>query len=295
MNKLSRYLKILISSILVALIFSSCSFEIQYNEQDTENVNTEKLTAHFLDVGQGDSSFIELPNGETMLIDASVSGLGEGIVEYINDCGYSKIDYLVATHPHADHIGSMAYVVENMDIGKIYMPNVSTTTRTFENLLTAISEKGMKIQSAKAGMKILDDSNLSIDILAPVEIDEDDLNNCSVVLKITYENDKFLFTGDAEKTEFKTIYEDISADVLKVPHHGSSTSTNREILERINPEIAVISLGEDNEYGHPHKSTLKYLDKFDVTTYRTDKDGTVIVTSDGDDISVETNGKSIEG
>ena len=292
MNKSNRFFKILISSILVALILSSCSLDALFYEEE-ENVKTGNLIAHFLDVGQGDSTFIELPNGETMLIDASVSGLGEGIESYINDCGYSKIDYLVATHPHADHIGSMAYIVENLDIGKIYMPNVSTTTRTFEKLLTAISEKGMKIQSAKAGMNILDNSNLDIDILAPVKIIEDDLNNCSVVLKITYNNNSFLFTGDAEKVEFETINADMSADVLKVPHHGSRTSTNKEFLERVNPQIAVISLGKDNEYGHPHKSTLKYLKEFGVTTYRTDKDATVIVTSDGNDISVDTNGISI--
>ena len=290
MMKFSRYLKIIISSILVALILTSCSLDAPHDE---ESENTGNLIALFLDVGQGDSTFIELPNGETMLIDASVSGLGEGIESYINNCGFSKIDYLVATHPHADHIGSMAYIVENMDIGKIYMPNVSTTTRTFEKLLTAISERGMKIQSAKAGMNILGNSNLDIDILAPVKIMEDDLNNCSVVLKITYNNNSFLFTGDAEKVEFETINADMSADVLKVPHHGSRTSTDEKFLERVNPQIAVISLGKDNEYGHPHKSTLKYLDKFGVTTYRTDKDATVIVTSDGNDISVETNGISI--
>ncbi len=292
MIKISRCINIFISAILVALILSSCSLDSLFYEEG--NVNTGNLIAHFLDVGQGDCTFIELPNGETMLIDASVSGLGEGIEDYIKNCGYTKIDYLVATHPHADHIGSMAYIVENMDIGKIYMPNVSTTTRTFENLLTAISEKGMKIQSAKAGMNIFNDGNLYIDILAPVEIVEDDLNNCSIVLKITYENNSFLFTGDAEKAEFETIYEDMSADVLKVPHHGSRTSTYKKFLERVNPQIAVISLGKDNEYGHPHKSTLKYLKEFGVTIYRTDKDATVIVTSDGNDILVETNGKSIE-
>ncbi len=283
---------IILSVLSCAIFLCSCSFGFNFTDSNTKAEN--ELVVHYLDVGQGDSIFIELPNSQTMLIDAGVSGLGEGIVSYINDCGYSKINYLVATHPHADHIGSMAYVVKNIDVGEIYMPKVSTTTRTYEKLLTAISDKGLKIKSAHSGMSIADESDFSIDVLGPVTIDEDSLNNCSVLLKITHHNNKFLFIGDAEKQELSTINADLSADVLKVGHHGSRTSTTEDLLERVDPSIAVISLGKDNDYGHPHKSTINLLNEFDVTTYRTDEDGTIIVTSDGSDITTQTGGKSIE-
>lgn len=291
-SKHNCLIKIILSVLSCAFLLCSCSFRFNINDSDSKSEND--LVVHYLDVGQGDSIFIELPSSETMLIDAGVSGLGEGIVDYINDCGYSKIDYLVATHPHADHIGSMAYVVENMHIGEIYMPKVSTTTRTYEKLLTAISDKGLKIKSAHSGMSIADESDFSIDVLGPVTIDEDSLNNCSVLLKITHKNNKFLFIGDAEKQELGTVNADLSADVLKVGHHGSRTSTTEDLLERVDPSIAVISLGKDNDYGHPHKSTINLLNKFNVATYRTDEDGTIIMSSDGNNIATLTGVKSIE-
>lgn len=286
--------KILLTLILSLLMLCSCNLELNFAQTDTENTPSGTLAVHFLDIGQGDSIFIELPNSQTMLIDAGENYHGEGIINYINDCGHSQIDYLVATHPHADHIGSMSYIVRHMDIGSIYMPKVSTTTKTYENLLESISDKGLRIKSATVGMSILDEGELSVDVLAPVTIDEDDLNNCSIILKLTYKDRSFLFTGDAEKQEFEEVYHDMSADVLKVAHHGSSTSTTEEILERINPQIAVISLGEDNEYGHPHKSTMKYLEEFDCEIYRTDKDNTVKISSDGESLEVEANRPSIE-
>lgn len=302
-NKI-KFLKIRAASVLCALLavcitFCSCAyFEFDLsdflNEEEELTPQGGSLVCHFLDVGQGDSIFIELPNAQSMLIDAGVSGEGEGIVSYIDNLGYSQIDYLIATHPHADHIGSMTYVVENTDIGQVYMPNVGTTTKTYENLLTAVSDKGLKITSATAGMNIFEEDGCSVDILGPVTINESDLNNCSIVLKITYGSTKFLFTGDAEEEELSEITYNMSADVLKVGHHGSNTSTTEDFLYNVNPGIAVISVGEGNDYGHPHESTLELLEQFNAEIYRTDLDKTVTVTSDGSEISVETNGDSIE-
>jgi len=229
-----------------------------------------------------------------MLIDAGENMYGKSITEYINNLGYTNIDYLVATHPHADHIGSMAYVVKHNNIGEIYMPKVTTTTKTYENLLTAIADKGLKVKSAKAGMNIIDGNDFSINILAPVTIDEDNLNNCSVILKITYKNDSFLFLGDAEKKELETVTADMSAEVLKVGHHGSRTSTTKALLEKVNPKYAVISLGKDNSYGHPHKSTLKLLDEFGVETYRTDENGTVVISTEGSGVTIKTGQTSMK-
>ena len=192
---------------VICLALCSCSININVNGSDSESKTTVSkigtLSVHYLDVGQGDSIFIELPNQKCMLIDAGENMYGKSITEYINNLGYTNIDYLVATHPHADHIGSMAYVVKHNNIGEIYMPKVTTTTKTYENLLTAIADKGLKVKSAKVGMNIIDDNDFSINILAPVTIDEDNLNNCSVILKMTYKNDSFLFLGDAEKKELE--------------------------------------------------------------------------------------------
>lgn len=288
----TRLLCLIITLALGVFAFCSCSTNININQNSS--ANNENLVVHYLDVGQGDSIFVELPNSQTMLIDAGIRNEGEGIKDYIASLGYSAIDYLVATHPHADHIGSMAYVVENMDIKSIYMPKVSTTTKTYEKLLTAISDKNLKIKSAHSGMNILDEDDLNVDILGPVTIDEEELNNCSVIIKIKFKDDKFLFIGDAEKEELSSITSDVSADVLKVGHHGSRTSTTKDFLERVNPQIAVISVGKDNDYGHPHKNTLNLLNKFDIETYRTDKNGTITITSDGSSLNIQTNGPSIE-
>ena len=283
---------------VICLALCSCSVNTNVNSSSLENKSTTPasgtLSVHYLDVGQGDSIFIELPNKKCMLIDAGENMYGKSITEYINNLGYTNIDYLVATHPHADHIGSMAYVVNHNDIGEIYMPKVATTTKTYEKLLTAISDKGLKVKSAKAGMNIVDDGDFSIDILAPVTIEEDDLNDCSIILKMNYKGDSFLFLGDAEKKELETVTADMSAEVLKVGHHGSRTSTTKALLEEVNPKYAVISLGKDNSYGHPHKSTLELLDEFNVETYRTDQDGTIVISTEGSGVTIKTGQTSME-
>lgn len=284
-SKLTLYIKLTFLFLVCVTTFCACSAEefwnYYLNENNVDGVYTDSISAHYLDIGQGDSIFIELPNSECMLIDAGIGNKGEYIEDYIKNTGYDKIDYLIATHPHADHIGSMDYIVSNMNIGSIYMPNVIATTKTYERLLESVQEKGLKIRSAKAGMSIIDENDLSVDILGPVEIDEDELNNCSIIVKITYENDSYLFVGDAEKEELRTVDADMSADVLKVGHHGSRTSTTEEFLEEVSPRYAVISCGTDNDYGHPHKETINLLEDFNVEYYRTDLQGTITVTSDG--------------
>lgn len=279
------------------LIFQLCSCSLLEEigiSNDSNEVFDGKLSVHFLDVGQGDSIFIELPDGKTMLIDAGENYYGNGIISYINDCGYSEVDYLAATHPHADHIGSMAYIVRHMDIGEVFMPKVSANTKTYENLLEAVSDKGLKIKSAKAGLTIAENDDYKITVAAPSVIDSENLNNSSAVIKLSYKNNSFLFTGDAEKEELSKIKTDISADVLKVGHHGSKTSTYKDFLDAVNPKYAVISVGKNNDYGHPHKNTLKLLSNYGITVFRTDKDKTVVFASNGDKISVNSGKTSIK-
>lgn len=281
--------KIFILAVVLIATLSACSLEdfiVDFSDENSVNgtIDSQGVTVHFLDVGQGDAIFVELPEYKSMLIDAGVNGNGDFIKSYINSRGYNKIDYLVATHPHSDHIGSMNYIVSNMDIGQIYMPNVAAATKTYERLLETIQKKELKIKSARAGMKIIDSDDLSVSIIAPTEIDEDNFNNCSVVIKITYLKDSYLFTGDAEKEELNSVSADMSADVLKVGHHGSSSSSSDAFLQAVSPKYAVISCGEDNSYGHPHKETISRLNDMGIDYYRTDINGTVTISCNGNDV-----------
>lgn len=247
----------------------------------------EELKVHFLDVGQGDSIFIELPTNETILIDASIKDASDKIINYLKEEKVSKIDYVFATHPHSDHIGGMSAVIKAFDIGQIYMPKAVTTTKTYENLLLTIKDKNLKIKTAKAGNTIIDTDDLKLVVLAPNQDSYESLNNYSIVLKLTYKEKSFLFTGDAETLSEKEITGDVEADVLKVGHHGSRTSTSQSFLNKVNPSYAVISVGLNNDYKHPHQEVLDRLEKKNIKIYRTDQNGDIIFTTDGYNIDVK--------
>ncbi len=242
------------------------------------------LCVHYIDAGQGDSIFVKLPNGETLLIDAGDNEAGVDVVGYLKDLKVNKIDYLVATHPHSDHIGGMDDVINKFDVKAMYMPKVSHNTVTFSSLLDAIEEKDVKLKVAKAGVNILKEENLSIDILSPDDRTYEDMNNYSAVLKITYGNTGFLFMGDAEKEIENKLKSNLKSDVIKVGHHGSDTSTGEKFLKKVSPEVAVISVGEENDYGHPHDKVVERLKKHNIKIFRTDYDGTVVIGSDGEKI-----------
>lgn len=251
------------------------------------------LRVSFIDVGHGDSEFIELPNGETLLIDAGTNETGADVVSYISSLGYTSIDYVVGTHPHEDHIGGLDDVIRTFDIGSVYMPKVTADTKTFEDVLDAVAEKGLSINTAKAGVSIVDVEDLSVKMLAPVLDEYDNTNDYSAVIKVVYGDTSFLFTGDAEEYAESLITGDVDSDVLKVGHHGSSTSTGEAFLERVSPSYAVISCGLGNSYGHPHTETIEKLGGIPV--FRTDEMGTIVATSEGSEISFRTLGKSDTG
>lgn len=300
--KLRRILTVMLALVLAllpALALTGCeeidSLITQLDRDLSEEENElplPELRAHFIDVGQGDSTFIELPDGRTMLIDAGVTDAGDGIAKYIMDLGYDKIDFVVATHPHSDHIGGMRRVMNQLDVGNIYMPKVSAGTYTYEKLLKTIQNKGLRIKTAKAGVHIVNstDPQFRVDIIAPIKSEYESLNDYSAVVKITFEDTAFLFMADAGELNESELLEkgtDVSADVIKVGHHGSSSSSSAEFIAAVSPEIGIISCGKNNDYGHPHKETLKRYKKAKTELYRTDKLGTIVVTSDGTDCFVE--------
>jgi len=250
---------------------------------------SDEMKVHFIDVDQGDSTFIELPNGEAMLIDAGETDQADKVVTYIYTQGYDTIDYVVATHAHSDHIGGLPVVLDSFNIGNFYMTSAVATTSIYENMLNAVDESGAAVHNVMAGDVIYNEANLLIEVVAPKEIDYDEQNNNSVVIKLTYGDDKFLFTGDAEKSEEDGIWTNIKCDVLKVGHHGSDSSSSSNFLKKVEPSYAVISCGLHNSYGHPTDDVLKRLDDRNIDVYRTDLQGTIVFTSNGSNISVNVN------
>lgn len=276
---------------------TSPSLESAKNKEIAQQGTSGQLKAHFLDVGQGDSILIQLPNGQNMLIDAGTSEAGGSVVSYLKKQGINKINYLVATHPHADHVGGMIAVVQSLEVEKVYMPRVSHTTTTFENLLTTIKAKGLKINKAQAGVTIINQDGIKAGFVAPCGSGYDDLNNYSAVVKVEYGSTAFLFAGDTESASEQEMIAsgaNLKADVLKVGHHGSRSSTTQAFLSSVSPKYAVISCGAGNSYGHPHQETLDRLKKAGVQTYRTDTQGTVIITSDGKTLTIKTLGSTIK-
>lgn len=254
------------------------------------NNATGELKISYLDIGQADSIFIILPNDETILIDAGEQVSSEDVIQYIKGSGKTTLDYVIATHPHADHIGGMAEVLKAFNVKNVYMPNKTHTSKTFENLIDTIDEKGLAINVAKAGKTIFDYGNVKAEFIAPNEESYSDLNNYSAVVLLTYNDRHFLFMGDVEQeseTEIMTAGYDFTTDVLKVGHHGSETSSSETFIKKMRPKYAVISCGEGNSYGQPHADTLATLNNFHVEIYRTDTDGTIVAKCDGENISLD--------
>ena len=258
------------------------------NQNNNINTNNDLLKVHYLDVGQGDSIFIELPNNETMLIDAAESYQSENIINYLKNLNYQKIDYVIGTHPHTDHIGGLKDIINTFEIGKIYMPKVVSTTKTYESLLMAIKDKNLKINTAKAGTSIIDTDALKINILAPNNSTYTELNNYSVVTKITYGTTKFLFMGDAEKLSENEIKENVAADVIKIGHHGSNTSSSIDFIRKVNAKYGIISVGLNNKYNLPKEETITNWENSGTKIYLTSINGTIRAISDGTNIKIES-------
>ncbi len=281
--------------IILCLLVVGCANPLLENDTDTDtvsNISGDTLRVNYIDVGQGDSIFIELPNNEVMLIDAGESYEVDNVINYLNNLGITKIDYVVGTHPHTDHIGGLEDVINNFDIGSIYMPNATSTSKTYESLLTAINNKGLKVKTAKSGVEILNEDNLKIEFIAPNSDSYSNLNNYSAVVKLTYLNNSFIFMGDAETLSENEITSDVDVDVIKVGHHGSDSSSSSEFVNKVSPEYAIIMVGEGNSYNHPYQSVINRYENVGATILRTDLDGNIVCDSDGVSVSCSGDNES---
>ena len=248
--------------------------------------SAEMLQVLVIDVGQGDSILLSLESGETMLIDAGTKQSASAVLAALESHGTEKIDILIATHPHADHIGGMSDVIAQYDIGRIYLPDMPGTSKTYQNLINLIDERGIEVVEAYAGLEFAFGPALCT-IVSPQKDANKDANNESVVIFLDYGDTDFLFTGDMETFAEDAVLEagyDIDAHVLKVAHHGSRSSSSEAFLRAVSPEYAVISCGEGNKYGHPHKEILQLLEYFGIITFRTDLSGDILFIADGEQL-----------
>lgn len=243
------------------------------------------LVVRYFDVGQGDS--ILLQQGKyAMLIDSGTPDSKDTLLEYLKSLNVTKLQYFIGTHVHDDHIGGAAAVISNLTVNKVYFTKQTSTTAAFENFIDAVSEKGLKLTVPKVGEKFKL-GNAIVTVVAPKGGDYSSENDFSIVVKVVYGNTSFLFTGDAGTASEKEMLKsgiDLSADVLKVGHHGSSSSSSAEFLDAVNPQYAVISVGKNNLYGFPTRSILDKLKKKHIAVYRTDCGGTVTAVSDGESV-----------
>lgn len=297
MTKQNRHQKPLVILLCILAVILSVFFHDDTSDGQISQAGTvtaavsgdSAMKVHFIDVDQGDSTLIE-SNGHYLLIDAGENNQADTVITYLKNQNISTLDYVIGTHPHSDHIGGLDQVIKAFDIGKVIIPPKEHTTKTFEDLLDAISEKGLKITKPVVG-DIYELGHASFQIIAPNRDYGDDLNNWSIGVRLVYGDTAFVLTGDAEaeaEHDMTANELELQADVLKVGHHGSRTSSSEEFLDLVQPTYAVIECGTGNIYGHPHKETMKKLEERGIQIYRTDTQGHIVASTDGTTITWTT-------
>ncbi len=287
-SKLSAKELVIIFAIAAAVILANRCLFPKDELQTAYGIGENELAVSFIDVGQGDSALISTPDGHHMLIDAGYAEYGETVCDYLASFGVDKLDYAVFTHPHEDHIGGAAEVISRFEVDNFIIPDCEHTVYSYYNMLDAIDKSGADVIFAEAGYEFTM-GDAEIKILSPIYDEYEGLNEYSVVLHITYGDTSFLFTGDAEVNNEYDMIENfgkkaLSADVLKVGHHGSSTSSCDAFLNAVSPSVAVVSCGYANDYGHPHDEIVEALMIRNITLLQTFEDGNIVIASDGESI-----------
>lgn len=279
-----KFKKNIVLIITLTILISLYIFNNFTLKNSLYTLSPNNMLIHYIDVGQGDCILVQV-NNKNLLIDSGPSSSKGKLIKYFKKFNISKLDYVIATHPHEDHIGNMSTIIDSFNIVNFYAPKVYDNSKTFESMIYSLKKKNLKISPIRRGTSDINlGTNTTISVFSPINDSYDNLNNYSPVFKIQYGNTSFLFTGDAEKEVEQDIlnhHDDISADVLKIGHHGSSTSTSRNFLKAVNPSTAIISVGKDNVYNHPDISTLNLLKKNNLYIYRTDLNKNILLISDG--------------
>lgn len=285
-------MKKLIGLLLVTLLIITGCTEV------TEPVNSvplKEMTVHFMDVGQGDSIFIQAPNGKTMLIDGGVKGAGKDLVAYLKAQGVNQLDYVIATHPDADHIGGLIAVLNSISIKEFIDSGKVHTSQTYEEMLTLIRDKNIRFTVPNIGHEFELDDNLHVEVIAADE-NASDNNDASIVLRVAYQNISLLLMGDADHGVERELLQkgtDVQATILKAGHHGSNTSSSPEFVAEVGPLATILSYGQDNKYGHPHAEVIDALQQANSDIYSTAEAGTIVITTDG--VTYDINGPQWTG
>lgn len=274
---------------------SSAYLNAQYSLGLINESGRNDIAVHYLYVGQGDCEIV-VCEGHSMLIDAGESGNERKVIDYLHNCGITTIDYVVPTHPHSDHIGALPYVMDSFKVKNVLMASLPEelvpTYYCYSQLLNYISDSEINVITARTGIKF-NLGSAEVTVIAPVDYGSD-LNNNSIVLRVDYKGGSYIFQADAELEEEESILAsgiDIDCDVIKIGHHGGASSSNEKYLKAVSPEIAVISCGKDNEYGHPHSKTTKRIKVYTENIYRTDLLSDIVVAYDGKEYKVYFNQK----
>ncbi|HEX7063531.1 MAG TPA: MBL fold metallo-hydrolase [Bacillales bacterium] len=245
----------------------------------------EIIRFHFLSVGQADCILLQTSDGKTVLVDSGNNAQAKNVLSYLKQQNVETIDILIATHPHHDHIGGMDEILKSFPVQTLYLPPLSHRTRSYRNLTKAVAEQGTTVFEAKAGQTIRLGPDVRIDVLAPLGKKYRGMNDYSLVLKVTHGENRFLLMGDAgKKSEEEMLAHGIKvkADVMKIAHHGANSATSDSFLKKVDPKYAVIS--DAGKFRFPSRKVIEKLKERDITTFRTDKEGTIIAVSDGESI-----------
>lgn len=298
MNKNKGNKKAQIATVVIFVVISLVAVFFEKDSLTTGGTNSSNigdatgvLEVSYLDVGQGDSAYIRV-NDFDILVDAGPRSDADRLIQQLEEKNIDDFEMIIATHPHEDHIGGMVKVFDRYEVEEFYMPKMTHTTKTFENMVNAVAREGIKIKQIKEGMTFDLGSGAMIEVYSPMYESYEEFNDYSPIMKLTFGESELIFTGDAEahaEQEVVAKYpNNLKADVLKFGHHGSSTSTTEEFLKSVDPEYGIISCGVDNKYGHPHRETLDKITKNNIQSFRTDMQGQITLKSDGKTIEITT-------
>ncbi len=276
--------------IMLCLNLTACGLEMRGDNvaSNPPLASNSYFEVHYIDVGQADAALV-LCDGGSMLIDGGNASDSNLIAAYLKKLNIETLDYIICSHAHEDHVGGLSGALSVVQVKNVLAPQKDADTKAYENFKEKTAAQGLTIEHPKAGDKFTLGS-CKIEIFGPINENPKETNNSSIVMKLTYGDTSFLFTGDAERAEEADIINagyDLSADVLKVGHHGSDTSTSYVFLREIMPKYAVISVGKNNN-GHPSEAVLSRLKDADAIVYRTDLQGDIIASSDGSNITITT-------
>lgn len=286
----SKYVKLIVAAVIVviSLVYVYKDYKSFEKVQRAVDSADGMFSVHYIDIGQGDATLLRSPSGKFMLIDCGPTGSSEYLVKYLYDMGVERLDYVLITHPHDDHFGGVYSVMEHFEIEELVIHEDFAETYPYDKYIRMADDYGYDVVLTSVGDKFEFGGCAEFEIIGPARTDADDLNESSLCFRVVYEDTAFMFTGDAEfETERSLLLtgKPLKANVLQAGHHGSSTSNTVDFVKAVNPEYAVVSCAKNNDYGHPHRETVRIFENEGIKMLRTDVKGSIVFVSDGKEVT----------